>query len=194
MSVHYHSHCSLPWLSESRNHIVAIKNVRGSSLPSKKVSLRNISTGERRIKDACSYQCPENAVQPCINKCTIIGETCAITPTHNSLKWRKNVPCTKWISQEPRMLSLRPSFLPVLQGRSCGVTVRKEGIHRVQRRSFVEPKQLTSSSKHGKRVRWSSQCGKETSSPNAEDLSGEQGITRKRRNSSTLRHNRRDNT
>lgn len=159
----------------------------------RQVSLRHISTGERRIKVACSYQCPVKAEQPCINKWTIIGKTCAITPRHKALKWHKHVPCTKWISQESRILSLSPSFLPVLQRRACGITVRKEGIYRAHKRSFVELKQLNSSSKPDKRVCLNSQCGEETSSPNAKDLSGEQGITRKRRNLSTLRHNGRDN-
>ena len=85
VSVHYHSLYSLPCLSESRNHIVAIKNVLGSSLP-RQVSLGHISTGERRIKGACSHQCPENAEPPCINKCTIIGKICAITPRHKALE------------------------------------------------------------------------------------------------------------
>ncbi len=185
MSGYYHSHCSLQRLSETKNHIVAIKTVRGSSVP-RQFSQRHVSVGEQcRLKDASSCQFAEVTAQPCIHKWTVFGNKCAITPRHEALKWYKNFPCTKWMLQEPRILSLRPSFLPALHGRRCGATETKKGAHRLQKHSFVESKQLTSSSKHDN-------LSSRVCSQDARGLSGAQGITNKQRNSSTLRYCGRD--
>lgn len=184
VSVQYHSHCSLQRLSETKNRIVAMKTVRRSLVPSQ-VSQRHVSVGEQRLKGAGSCQFPDVTAQPCIHKWRLFGNKCAIAPRHETLKWHKSVPCRKWMLQEPRILSLRPSFLPALHGRRCGSTETKNGAHRVQKHSFVESKQLTSLSKHDN-------LSSRVCSQDVRSLSGAQGITNKRRNSSTLRYFCRD--
>ena len=184
VSFQYHSHCSLQRLSEPRIRFAAIKNVPRSSA-SRQVSQRHVSVGEGNLKDAGSSRFPEVTVPPFIHEWTVFGNKCVVTPRDESRKLHKSVPCTKWISQEPRIVSLRPSFLPALQQRPCGATVTKQGTHRVKKQSFVESKQLTSSSKNDNVLSRDCPQYHEGRSSSPQD-SIAQGITGKRRQSSTF--------